>query len=62
MGLVFVLLVRAFVCFCTCMFLFLCFSLPLGVEGLAAVCDCGIPSTFLLFFWNMHEYSSSVPG
>ena len=43
-----------FSCICfVCLFAFvsLCaFSLPLGVGVLAAVCDCGIPWTFLLTF------------
>ena len=41
---------RAFVCFarvCLCPF-----SLPLGCRGMAAVCDCGIPWTLLLSFFN----------
>ena len=40
--------VHLFVCFtriCFCSF-----SLPLG--GLAAVCDCGIPWTFVLIFFS----------
>ena len=42
---------RTFVClFCACMFYH--FSLPLGVEGLDAVCDCGIPLTFLLIVFK----------
>ena len=50
--LVFVLLVHLFVClFCPCMFL--SFFSSSWCRGLAAVCDCGIPWTFLLpFFVN----------
>ena len=44
-------------CFsCICLFVlyvlvFCHFSLPLGVGGLAAVCDYGTPWTFLLTFF-----------
>ena len=41
---------RAFVClFCACMFL--SFFSSSWCRGLAAVCDCGIPWTFLLIFF-----------
>ena len=47
--LVCVLLVHLFVCFVR---VSVCpFSLSLGVGGLAAVCDCGTPWTFLLAFF-----------
>ena len=49
-------LVHLFVCFVRASFCH--FSLPLGVRGLAAVCDYGTPWTFLLTFFNVyyHKY------
>ena len=45
---------RAFVCFARVSF---CpFSLPLGVGGLAVVCDCGTPCVLLLFPENLNHY------
>ena len=44
-------LVHLFVCFIRVSFCHL--SLSLGVGGLAAVCDCGTPWTFLLTFLLM---------
>ena len=42
---------RTFVClFCACMFL--SFFSSSWCRGLAAVCDCGIPWTFLLTFFH----------
>ena len=50
------LLVHLFVCFVRVSFCH--FSLPLGVGGLAAVCDCGTPWTFLLTFFGWTAYKS----
>ena len=47
------LLVHLFVClFCACMFL--SFFSSSWCQGLAAVCDCGIPWSFLLTFFLFH--------
>ena len=54
--LVFVLLVHLFVCFAACMFLSL-FSSS-WCRGLAVVCDCGIPWTFLLLFNEKNEHEN----
>ena len=47
---------RAFVClFCTCKFL--SFFSSSWCQGLAAVCDCGTPWSFLLTFFDETRYS-----
>ena len=50
---------RAFVClFCTCWFL--SFVSSSWCRGLAAVCDCGTPWTFLLTFFHCMMYLLSL--
>ena len=47
------LLVHLFVCFICASFYH--FPLPFGVRGLAAICDCGTPWTFLLIFFQPYD-------